>query len=177
MRTLFLLLFNSILLFAHPHSFIDVYPDVKVENGKVEQVTIKWYMDEMTSSMLMMEFDANSDGKLDKVEIAYVRDNYFMSLKDYGFYTYLKNKQKNVNYDISKFSAVIDKKIKIAYTFTIKLKQPILKEDFKIYFYDEDFFTAFTLKQEFLSKQTKKDFIAKDYDGDYFYGYILEGKK
>ena len=166
------------LLFAHPHSFIDVYPSIKLEkNNKIKFMTIKWYMDEMTSSMLMMEFDQNGNGKLDKNEISYIKDNYFDSLKDYGFYTYIKDNGKNISYKLVNFSASIYNKTKISYKFTIKLNKEIMKRNFQTYFYDSDFFTAFTVKKGFVDKNTKKNFIVKDYDGDFCYGYILQGKK
>jgi len=173
MRVVFLLLL-SLALHAHPHAFVDVYPDVSVENGMVRQIGIKWLMDEMSSSMLIMEFDKNSNGKIDKDENSYIKDNYFMSLKNFGFYTYVKDMEKSVKYRILDFTASIHKNKNIVYKFTIQPLNFVKKENLKILFYDKEFFTSFTVEDEFLSKNTLKNYRVEDYDGDYFFGYILK---
>ena len=60
----------NIYLLAHPHTFIEVYPTIKVKGNKITNFHLKWKMDEMTSSMLVMEFDQNGDGKIDKKEVS-----------------------------------------------------------------------------------------------------------
>jgi len=152
-------------LFAHPHTFIDVYPTLIQKNGYVKQVDIKWLLDEMTSSMLIMEFDQNGNGKIDKKENSYIKDNYFMSLKDYSFYTYIKDR-----YKVGGFHAAI-KKNRIEYSFAlIPLKKTKVK-GFYIDFYDEDFFVSMILKEKFVTQ--KIPHIVKDIDGDWFYGYKI----
>ena len=95
MKLFLLLLIFITSCFAHPHTFIDVYPNIETtKDGYIKKVTIKWIMDEMTSSMLIMEFDANGDGKIDKEESNYAYENYFLSLKDYNFYSIIRVKNK-----------------------------------------------------------------------------------
>ena len=160
----FIILFIS-SVYAHPHTFIDVYPTLIQRDGYVKQVNIKWLLDEMTSSMLIMEFDPNGDGKLDKKENKYIRDNYFITLKDYSFYTYIKDR-----YKVDNFHATI-KKNRIEYSFAlIPLKKTKVK-GFYIDFYDEDFFVSMQLKEEFVTQ--KIPHIVKDIDGDWFYGYKI----
>ena len=158
-------LLSTIFLYAHPHTFINIYPTLIQKDGYVKYLNIKWILDEMTSSMLIMEFDQNGNGKIDKNENDYIRDNYFMSLQDYSFYTYIKGR-----YKIDNFQANIkDNKIEYNFRF-IPLKKTKVK-GFKIEFYDEDFFVSMQLKEEFVTQ--KIPHIVKDLDGDWFFGYIL----
>ncbi len=54
---LFLFLLPVTLLMAHPHCFIDVHPAVGAK-----KVTITWVIDEMSSQMMLMDFDSDHDG-------------------------------------------------------------------------------------------------------------------
>ena len=55
-------------LSAHPHTFIDLYPTLHVKGDTIVKTEFKWKMDDMTSAMLIMEFDVNGNGKIDKEE-------------------------------------------------------------------------------------------------------------
>ena len=160
---LFILFLSN--LFAHPHTFIDVYPKVVVKNNIVTQIDFKWIMDEMTSSMLIMEFDQNQNGKIDKEENKYIEENYFLSLKDYDFYTHLKPK-----YKVTNFFADI-KNEKIEYNFTFQLLKKTKLSNFKLQFYDTDFFVSMQLKEKFITQKISHKI--KDLDGDFYYGYEI----
>jgi ABC-type uncharacterized transport system substrate-binding protein len=62
-KILSILLFCEIV-FAHPHIFIDLYLDFSKQNV----VNVKWAFDDMTSSMFMVDFDQDGDGKFNKKE-------------------------------------------------------------------------------------------------------------
>ena len=159
------ILISTIALYAHPHTFIEVYPTLIQKNKYVQKIKIKWIMDEMTSSMLVMEFDQNGNGKIDKDENDYIKDNYFLSLEDYGFYTDLP-----CRYKVSDFQAYItDNKIEYDFSITPLKKQKV--KGFEMKFYDEDFFVSMQLKEKFITQ--KIPHIVKDLDGDWYYGYIL----
>ncbi len=165
MQKIILTIFILSNLFAHPHTFIDVYPKVVVKNNIVTQIDFKWIMDEMTSSMLIMEFDQNQNGKIDKEENKYIEENYFLSLKDYDFYTHLKPK-----YKVTNFFADI-KNEKIVYNFTFQLLKKTKLSNFKLQFYDTDFFVSMQLKEKFITQKIPHKI--KDLDGDFYYGYEI----
>ena len=71
-----LILFINILN-AHPHTFIEVYPNIEIKNKIIEKINFTWKLDEMTSSMLIMEFDQDQNGNFDKKEIQYIYDYIF----------------------------------------------------------------------------------------------------
>ncbi|MEA3513121.1 MAG: DUF1007 family protein [Campylobacterota bacterium] len=166
-------LFCTINLFAHPHTFIEIYPTIKVKNNKIININFKWKMDEMTSSMLIMEFDQNGNGKIDKKENFFIYGSYFLRLHEYNFYTDVKVKDKTQLFPKPKnFKATIDNH-KICYTFDIETNYD--KRDTKFDFGDEDFFVAMILKKEFV-KVEGSDFKVTEQDNDFYFGYRLELK-
>ena len=68
MKKIILFLLLTITLFAHPHTFIEVYPTLEVKDSKFEKIHFKWVLDEMSSTILIMELDANGNGRIDKKE-------------------------------------------------------------------------------------------------------------
>ena len=160
------------LLFAHPHTFIDVYADINSSKNN-QNITFKWKFDEMTSQLLLMEFDANMDGKLDKDEIEYIKTNYFESLVEYGYYTYIKVGNKSIKTKPFNFTSFIEDNIKIVYQFDINIKEE-KKKHIAISLYDEERFSALILKKEFIKSNIK--YKLSDIVNDIYFGYKLELK-
>lgn len=157
-------------LFAHPHTFIDLFPVVNSKNNEVSKIKMKWRFDEMTSQLLIMEFDQNLDGKLDKNEIAYVKENYFDNLENYNYYTDIKLFNKAIKTKPINFTASIEDGMFITYNFEVAINTP--KENFQISFYDEEMFTAFMLKKDFVKSDI--GFKVVDVDNDYYFAYRLQ---
>jgi len=166
---LLIILYSS--LFAHPHTFIEVYPTVKVQNNKTINFHLKWIIDEMTSSMLIMEFDQNGDGKINDDENQFAYDNYFKSLRDYNFYTNIKIKGKSQFFPKVKFFKTTIQNNKICYDFDLDKSYNI--KDTVFDFGDEDFFVAMVLKKEFVKIDGAKA-IVSDLDMDFYFGYRFE---
>ena len=168
LRILIISIFVLNILNAHPHTYIDIYPSIKIENQKITQINFKWIMDEMTSSMLIMEFDKNLNQKIDKDENEYIKNNYFLTLEEFDFYTHIK-----VKYKVDNFKAkIIDNKI--VYNFSFLLNTPTNISNFSMKFYDTDFFVATQIKKEFITQTIP--YTLADIDGDYYYGYNLTYK-
>ncbi len=167
--SLFCLFFN--FLFAHPHTFIEVYPNIKVKDNKIIEIHFKWKIDEMTSSMLIMEFDQNGDGKISKKENTFIYNNYFTQLKDYNFYTDIQIKNKVQKFPKTKnFKATIENN-KICYSFDVE--KIYNSKDTKFNFGDTDFFVAMILKKEFVKVVGAKAKVS-ELDNDFYFGYKLE---
>lgn len=167
-RLLTILIFFFTLIYAHPHTFMEVYPSIQTQNNTIKQVDIKWIIDEMTSSMLIMEFDSNGDGKIDKKENNYINKNYFSTLKEFDYYTHTKQKYKVIN-----FKANI-KNNKIEYNYSLVFSNKINIKDFSMSFYDTDFFVSMVLKEQFVKQNIPH--IVEDIDGDYYFGYKITYK-
>jgi len=167
----FILLFN--ILYAHPHTFIEVYPTISVKNNTTQKINFVWKLDEMTSSMLIMEFDTNMDGKFDTKELSYIEENYFRALNDYNFYTDITIKSKIQKFPNPKnFNAFIENN-KLCYSFDIDPKLNVQNTLFD--FGDTDFFIAMILKKEFITI-TGSEALVSDLDNDFYFGYRLEFK-
>jgi len=172
MKITFILLLICNILYSHPHTFIEVYPDVIVHNNKITKISFKWKLDEMSSSMLIIELDENGDGKIDKDENTFAYENYFMPLVDYNFYTDISIQNKIKRFPSpSNFKALIENN-RLCYSFElINLQLDIHSTKFD--FGDTDFFVAMILKKEFVTTNAKNVKV-NDLDNDFYFGYRME---
>ena len=160
-------------LFSHPHTFIDVYPTVKVQSDSVSVVNFKWVLDDMTSTILIMELDRDGDGKINEKENAFIEKEYFSIFKGYDFYTYAKVDGKSIELlEPENFRATIENN-KICYSFDIKLNNNIKNTVFE--FGDSAYYVAMILKEKFVDAKGLSVKITK-VDNDIYYGYRLELK-
>ena len=150
---------------------MEVYPTIKVKNNITTNINFKWKIDEMTSSLLIMEFDTNSDGKIDNKENFFIYGTYFLPLKDFNFYTDIRINGKMQTLPKPKnFKATIEDN-RIWYSFDIEKKYNIKNTKFD--FGDEDFFVAMILKKEFTNVKGAKAKVI-ELDNDFYFGYRLE---
>lgn len=76
--------------FAHPHVFAEARLEViEGEAGTVAEVRNVWRFDEMFSASVVLDFDENSDLKLDEKELAEIGKTVIDSLEEFSYYTYL----------------------------------------------------------------------------------------
>lgn len=170
-RVVFILLTFTALLYSHPHTFIEVYPKIEIKNGLTTKINFKWKMDEMTSSMLIMEFDQDGDGIINNIENEFVFKNYFLPLGDYNFYTDIKVKDKTEVFPKPINFKVFIENNRICYEFDIKKDFNI--KDTKFDFGDSDFFVAMVLKEQFINITGAKPKVI-ELDNDFYFGYRLE---
>jgi len=167
----FLLLF-PLFLYAHPHTFIDLYPIVISEKNIIKTIKFKWEIDDISSQLLKMEFDQNMDGKIDEEENSYIEKNYFEPLSTYDFYTDIMIKNISIKTKPKDFKAffVGDK---VVYSFKVDIEAH--KDDIYIDFYDTDNFVAIVLKKEFVISLV--DYYIKGVDNDFYFAHRLSFKK
>lgn len=171
MKFLYSLIFIISSAFAHPHTFIEVFPTIKVKDNKTQSIHFKWKLDEMTSSVLIIEFDQDDDGKINKKENQYAYENFFVSLRDYNFYTDIRIKEKTQVFpEPINFQTTIENN-KICYSFDIETQYDI--KDLQFDFGDTDFFVAMVLKPEFTKIDGAKAKVS-ELDNDFYFGYRLE---
>ncbi|MBY5867596.1 DUF1007 family protein [Rhizobium leguminosarum] len=83
--------------FAHPHIFVEARLEVVAGNdGSVEELRNVWRFDEVFSSSVVMDFDRNTDLKLEPNELAEVGKTVKQSLADYDYYMNLTINGKNI---------------------------------------------------------------------------------
>jgi ABC-type uncharacterized transport system substrate-binding protein len=170
-------MFVAVSLFAHPHIFLEVFPSVKVKNSVLEEIKIKWIFDEMTSSMIMMDFDTNHNGTFEKDEVKLVKKEAFRHLIEMSYYTHLTIDGIDIKTPKAKqFDAKVYNH-KVEYYFTLHFDTKIEK-NLKLSFHDTDFYVAFVFKDDYiLDKNSNFDYKVLEEDNDFYYGYALFMKK
>lgn len=82
---------------AHPHVFADARLEVVASaDGNVEELRNVWRFDDMFSSSVLMDFDANSNLKLDEDELEEIGKTILESLGDYDYFTFINHDGKPV---------------------------------------------------------------------------------
>lgn len=150
---LFLFLFISSNLFAHPHVFIDNRPTIVFDEKGLKEIKISWEFDEMFGQGIILELDLNGNGKFEKKEIEIVKKEMFDNLKQYNYQTfvYLNNKLIKLE-EVSGFQAEI-KNDKLFYNFTLPCRVDA-KDEFQevvVMFIDPTNYTRIYTKKEDIS--------------------------
>ncbi len=166
MKTLISLLLFTFTLFAHPHVFVDVYPKIGTD-----AVQLRWVFDEMSSNMLIMDYDVDHDGAISPSESEALRSDIFAPLEEYGYYTYFfKGDQQLPSAKAREFSASVQG-MQVVFAFT--LPRPAAAET--IGFYDPENMTGYQVTEAFVKEANPgHSFAVYTHDFDYYYGYILE---
>ncbi len=171
---IFLLLFLLLSsLYSHPHTFIDVHPTIKIKDNQTQSIHFKWVLDEMTSTILIMELDQDMDGKISKKENKYILNNYFHIFENYSYYTHIIVDGEVIKFPkVKNFVASIENH-KICYSFEIDGNYNIKNTIFE--FGDTDFYVAMVLKDTFVEVEGATA-LTTGVDNDFYYGYRLELK-
>lgn len=73
---------------AHPHIFVDARLEVVAAgNGTISELRNVWRFDEMFSASVLLDFDKNTDLKLDEQELAELGETMRTSLADFHYFT------------------------------------------------------------------------------------------
>ncbi len=82
---------------AHPHIFAEARLEVVAgDDGTVSELRNVWRFDEMFSSSVVLDFDKNSNLKLDPDELAEVGQTVLESLEEFHYYTTITEDGKDV---------------------------------------------------------------------------------
>lgn len=81
---------------SHPHVFAEARLDVVVEDNRMAALRHVWRFDELFTSTVLVEFDLNSDLKLDDEELATVASVVHESLADFNYFQFVTSDGKDV---------------------------------------------------------------------------------
>lgn len=82
---------------VHPHVFAEARLDVVVEGGRtVKALKHLWRFDDLFSSTVLVEFDANQDLQLDDAELQEVANTVFASLAEFDYFQLVSVDGKDV---------------------------------------------------------------------------------
>jgi ABC-type uncharacterized transport system substrate-binding protein len=162
-RSLFVVVFFSTFVCAHPHVFIETKVEVLPE-----KIVLIWSFDEMSSAMLMDDYDKNKDKKLDANEVAFMEKDHFKTLEPYTYFTHMSDGKDEFDLKrVMEFNAKFENK-KLIYTFAIP--KPKFKK-YELRFYDAEMYVALILKKEWLICKEPIKCKIEGYDADYYYAY------
>lgn len=138
------LLISTLPARVHPHVFAEARLDVVVNPDQtVKSLRHLWRFDDLFSSTVLMEFDKNSDLKLDDAELKEVADTVHASLAEYGYFQIVTVDGKDVEMTApARLMANFDHD-QLIILFESEPKEPLKlsgKVDFGVY--DPTFYTA-----------------------------------
>ncbi|WCJ64499.1 DUF1007 family protein [Agrobacterium tumefaciens] len=111
---------------AHPHIFAEARMEiVEGPNGTIQEVRNIWRFDEMFSASVVMDYDKNSDLKLDKDELAEIGNTVKESLAEYSYYTFITANGKPVEFGQPDAIHVDYKDQQILMFFSVKPAKPL----------------------------------------------------
>ncbi|GGD92821.1 ABC transporter substrate-binding protein [Aureimonas endophytica] len=144
---------------AHPHVFVEPRIEIDVApDGRLQALRNDWSMDEMFSSSVVVDFDKNGDGKLDKDELAAIGKQVAGSIARWSYYTFVRRNgvvvamqappALDVSYD--------EKRGRLRFQFALKPKEAldVKAGDLSFSNFDDTYFVAFDFKGT-------KDFVVK----------------
>ena len=135
---------------VHPHVFAEARLDVTVNPDQtVKSLRHLWRFDDVFSSTVLMEFDKNSDLKLDDTELEDVSQTIFTSLADYNYFQLVTVNGKDVAMKPPAKLMANYENDQLIVLFESEPKAP-LKLDGKIDFgvYDPTFYTAIDFTED-----------------------------
>ena len=130
--------------FAQPHVFVEARLEVVAgADGAISELRNVWRFDEVFSSSVVMDFDKNTDLKLDPNELAEVGKTVRDSLVDYDYYMNLTIDGKNVKVQKPDLIHVDYKQGQLLMFFAVKPAEPMpLKGRLTFGVYDPTLYTS-----------------------------------
>jgi ABC-type uncharacterized transport system substrate-binding protein len=117
-----ILLLLPALSFAHPHMFLTSKAEFVWDGARLSGCFLEWTFDQFFSADLM-SYDANGDGVFSAAETKAVYDGAFSNLKNYYYFTFIRQGSKRMNPPgVGKFS-VLRRGERVAYRFFIDLSK------------------------------------------------------
>ncbi|MEO0328313.1 MAG: DUF1007 family protein [Pseudomonadota bacterium] len=151
---------TAVSVHAHPHVFVEANIEVvRNASGEFTELRQVWRFDELFSSTILLDYDDNTDGKLDEKEIKAVTDIVKESIAEYDFYTAIRADDKPLEfYEPDKINAYYEGNQLIMFlsvepTKSINLKQSALKVSAS----DSSYYVAFEFNNESITIEGNSD--------------------
>jgi tRNA threonylcarbamoyladenosine biosynthesis protein TsaE len=111
---------------AHPHVWIEAGVALVIGGGLIEAMQVSWTFDDYYSTLILEDFDQNSDGALSEAELALVAENQQAEdLASYNYFTHIKLGDRALKIETVKdFRASFDQGL-LRFTFTVPIHPAI----------------------------------------------------
>ena len=129
---------------AHPHIFAEARLEVIAgDDGMVQELRNVWRFDEVFSSSVLLDFDKNTDLKLDEAELAELGEIMRTSLADFDYFTTISVDGKDASIQKPEAFHVAYQDNQILVFFAVKTEAPLpLKGKIAFGIYDPSMYTA-----------------------------------
>lgn len=129
---------------AHPHIFVEARLEVVAgNNGQIAELRNVWRFDEVFSSSVLLDFDKNSNLKLDPDELKAVGKTVRQSLADFDYYTNMTDNGKHIEVSPPDVINVDFKNNQLLMFFAVKPATPMpLKGTLSFGVYDPSLYTS-----------------------------------
>ncbi|WP_319522451.1 DUF1007 family protein [uncultured Desulfosarcina sp.] len=129
---------------AHPHVFIVQRLNLVFDEKGLAGIKVRWKMDDMFASMIAGDHDQNRNGTLEPDEVQSVRENAFIFIREFNFFTFIKidNRPFQVKF-IRDFNATLENG-RLVYEFFIPchVKATDIYKKVSVSTYDPSYYTA-----------------------------------
>lgn len=129
---------------AHPHIFVEARLEIVAgDNGQIAELRNVWRFDEVFSSSVLLDFDKNSNLKLDPDELKAVGKTVRQSLADFDYYTNMTDNGKHIEVSPPDVINVDFKNNQLLMFFAVKPATPMpLKGTLSFGVYDPSLYTS-----------------------------------
>ncbi len=134
---------------AHPHVFVDARAEIVFDKaGEVTAVRHIWQFDEAFTAFAIQGLDANNDGKLSDAELAPLAKVNVDSLKEYAFFTWLRQGKKTFRFVPPTEYWLEFHGGRLTLFYTLPLKTPVaIHGKATLEVFDPEYFVAFTFPE------------------------------
>ena len=136
---------------AHPHVFVEANLEVvRDKAGAVTELRHVWRFDELFSSTVMLDFDADGDGKLSPEELDEVSSVVTESIGEFNFYTELRLDSKPQEFIGPQKIMVdyVDGQVLMFFAATMKSPLEVANRDFRVSVSDPTYYVAMEIADE-----------------------------
>ena len=135
---------------AHPHVFVDARAEIVFDKaGEVTAIRHIWQFDEAFTAFAIQGLDADNDGKLSDAELAPLAKVNVDSLKEYGFFTWLRQGRKSFRFVPPTEYWLEFHGGRLTLFYTLPLKTPVaIHGKATLEVFDPEYFVAFTFPKK-----------------------------
>lgn len=170
-----MLLGSTLLPNAHPHVFVEANMEVVIDDkGQFTELRHVWRFDELFSSTLVLDFDTNGNGELEKDELAEISKTIHTSIGEYDFYTAIRGGKEVINfYEPEKLNAYMeDGKMIMFFSIEPEKAHDMKKAPLRISASDTSYYVAFEFAEKNITIKGKAEgckttVTVPDYDSLY----------
>lgn len=133
---------------AHPHVWVTARSEiVYAPDGSVTGVRHAWTFDDMFSTFALQGLETKTKGVYTREELQPLAVVNVTSLKEFGFFTFMKDKGKKAAFGDPVDYYLEYKDQALVLHFTLPLKQPVQAKDIAIEVFDPTYFVDFQMAE------------------------------